>query len=85
MILIIPFVNFAFNFFLVRAFCSDMKPQNTWYVVFGMVVVDLGKAAAAGTLGPIDMFLIVVAGMAGSLVGRNEAVKRNKPEGGGDA
>lgn len=67
---------------MVRASCNDMKPENTWYVVLGMVVVDLGKAAAApNALDPYDIFLIVIGGMAGSIVGRNEAVKRYKSKG----
>jgi hypothetical protein len=84
MILIFLFVNFALNFFLIRAICSSMKPQHTWYVVLGMVVIDLGKAAAPGTVDPFDMFLIVVAGMGGSIVGRNEAAKKHKGEGSGN-
>lgn len=84
MFLIIPFVNFAFNFFLVRSICSTMKPEHTWYVVLGMVVVDLGKATAAVVgLDPFTIFLFTIAGMAGSVVGRNEAAKKNKSEGSG--
>ena len=83
MILLILFVNFAFNFFLIRTICSAIKPEYTWYLVLGMVVVDLGKAAAAGTIDPFDMFLFVVAGMAGSIIGRNEAAKKYKGEGSG--
>jgi hypothetical protein len=85
MFLIIPFVNFAFNFFLVRMLCSTMKPQHTWYVVLGMVVVDLGKAAfSTASLEPFDIFLFTIGGMAGSVVGRNEAAKKNKSEGNTD-
>jgi len=76
MILIIPFANFAINFFLVRSFVSGMKEEHSWYVVFGMVVVDLGKAAFAVTaLDPISIFLFTIGGLVGSVVGRNEGVK----------
>jgi hypothetical protein len=82
MFLIIPFVNFAFNFFFVRWICSGMKPQHTWYVVLGMVPVDFIKAAASPA-GPdlITIFLFTFGGMAGSVVGRNEAAKKSKTEG----
>ena len=81
MFLIIPFVNFAFNFFVVRGICSTMKPQHTWYVVLGMVVVDLGKAAfSTASLDSFDIFLFTIGGMAGSVVGRNEAAKNYKNE-----
>jgi hypothetical protein len=84
MFLIIPFANFAFNFFFVRMICSTMKPQHTWYVVLGMVVVDLGKAAASTAgLDPFTIFLFTIGGMAGSVVGRNEAAKKSKHEGDG--
>ena len=50
-----------------------------------MVVVDLGKATAAVVgLDPFTIFLFTIAGMAGSVVGRNEAAKKNKSEGSGN-
>ena len=76
MILILPFVNFAINFFWVRFLCKGLKLEHTWYVVLGLMVFDLGKAATSDkALPPTTIFLFTIAGMAGSLIGRNEAVK----------
>ena len=39
--------------------------------------MDLGKAtAAANAIAPFYVFLIVIAGMAGSVIGRNESVQK---------
>lgn len=85
MILIIPFVNFAINFFWVRSLCTGMKLENSWYVVLGMTVFDLAKVTTtANVLAPLSIFLVMVAGMAGSIIGRNEAVKRKTSGDGND-
>ncbi len=81
MILILPFINFSINFFVVRAVCSGMKPEHSWYVVLGMVIVDLGKATfAVDALDPLSIFLFTVGGMIGSVVGRNEYIKSAKKD-----
>jgi hypothetical protein len=77
MILIIPFVNFAVNFFWVRWACTGLKTEHSWYVILGMTVFDLGKVTSTvNVMAPSSIFLMMVAGMAGSIIGRNEAVKR---------
>jgi len=81
MIWIALFANFAMNFFLVRSICNGIKLEHTWYAVLGMVVFDLGKVAARkNAIDPFYIFLFVIAGMAGSVIGRNEAAKKKTSE-----